>query len=329
MSEDESKDPAIRVRELRHCYDDFEALRGLSFEVPRGEIFGLVGPNGAGKTTLLRIVATLLEPTAGSVEVNGRDIESDPDGARRSIGYMSDQAGIYERLSVREFLEFFAGASQVESDGVVQAALALTDLERIQDRLVSVLSKGMKQRLQVARVLLNDPAILLLDEPASDLDPRARIEMRDLLLELQSMGKTIVLSSHILSELAELCSGVAIIDSGTLVVAGSIRDIPDQLRVPHGTCATSDSIDPEERSLRLRVLGNPNCARDLLEEEPVVTKTEVHPHGYLVVRHLGGDEGVAKLARTLTFAGVGLVGIEPERNELERIFLRVTKGELH
>lgn len=320
MSGEESKDLAIRVRELRHCYDDFEALRGLSFDVPRAEIFGLVGPNGAGKTTLLRIIATLIEPTSGSVEVNGRDIASDPDRARRSIGYMSDQAGIYERLSVREFLAFFAGASQVDADSVVQAVLALTDLEKIQDRLVSVLSKGMKQRLQVARVLLNDPAILLLDEPASDLDPRARIEMRDLLLELQSMGKTIVLSSHILSDLAELCSSVAIIDSGTLVVAGSIRDIP---------CLASGTIDSEERGLRLRVLGDPNCARDLLEEEPLVTKTEVHPQGYLVVRHLGGDEGVANLARALSFAGVGLVGIEPERNELERIFLRVTKGELH
>lgn len=329
MSGEGTRDPAICVRELRHRYDDFEALRGLSFDVPRGEIFGLVGPNGAGKTTLLRVVATLIEPTSGSVEVNGRDIASDPDRARRSIGYMSDQAGIYERLSVREFLEFFAGASQVDADSVVQAALALTDLEKIQDRLVSVLSKGMKQRLQVARVLLNDPAILLLDEPASDLDPRARIEMRDLLLDLQSMGKTIVLSSHILSELAELCSSVAIIDSGTLVVAGSIRAIPDQLTVQHPNCATSDAIDPEEGQLRLRVLGDPNCARDLLEDEPWVTKVEVQPQGYLVVCHLGGEEGVARLARTLILAGVGLVGIEPERNELERIFLRVTKGELH
>ena len=230
---------AIRVRDLRHCYGDFEALQGLSFDVPKGEIFGLVGPNGAGKTTLIRIIATLIEPTAGTVEVNGRDIAADPDASRRSIGYMSDQAGIYERLNVREFLEFFAGACQVDPKSVVQASLALTDLDKLQDKLVSALSKGMKQRLQVARVLLNDPAILLLDEPASDLDPRARIEMRDLLLDLQAMGKTIVLSSHILSELSELCSSVAIFDRGNLVVAGPLREITERLQARQDSCANS------------------------------------------------------------------------------------------
>ena len=282
---------AIRVRDLRHCYGDFEALQGLSFDVPKGEIFGLVGPNGAGKTTLIRIIATLIEPTAGTVEVNGRDIAADPDASRRSIGYMSDQAGIYERLNVREFLEFFAGACQVDPKSVVQASLALTDLDKLQDKLVSALSKGMKQRLQVARVLLNDPAILLLDEPASDLDPRARIEMRDLLLDLQAMGKTIVLSSHILSELSELCSSVAIFDRGNLVVAGPLREITERLQARQDSCATADSVDASEQRLKLRVVGDPSSAREILMAESLVSEVEVRPQGHLIVLSPGRGKG--------------------------------------
>jgi len=313
------------VRDLQHNFGSFEALRGVSFDVERGAIFGLIGPNGAGKTTLIRVIATLMEPTSGTVEVNGFDVASDPDRARRTIGYMSDQAGVYERLSVREYLEFFAAASQVAPEQVVDAALELTDLDRLEDKLVSTMSKGMKQRLQVARVLLNDPDILLLDEPASDLDPRARIEMRDLLTELQSMGKTIFLSSHILSELADLCTSVAIVDRGSLVVAGPIGEIRDRWR---GTQRQPSPGTVQVRRLKLRVLGDSIRAKGLLLDSPVVHDVELHPQGHLIVVHHGEESAIASLARLLIVAGVELLSMEPERSELERFFLEVTRGEL-
>jgi ABC-2 type transport system ATP-binding protein len=187
------------------------------------------GPNGAGKTTTIRVIATLLEPMAGRVEVDGYDVSIDPHEVRRIIGYVPDYAGVYERVTVREYLEFFADAYRIPHLGVIEAVLELTDLEKLQDRLVDEMSKGMKQRLQLARVLLHDPNVLVLDEPASDLDPRARIEMRDLLLELCALGKTIFLSSHILTELADVCTSVAILERGQLVVAGPIAEIAVRL----------------------------------------------------------------------------------------------------
>jgi len=170
---------AIRVRHLWHRFGAFDVLRDVTFDVEHGQIFGFIGPNGAGKTTTIRIIATLLEPMAGRVEVDGYDVAVDSESVRAIIGYMPDHAGVYERVTVREYLEFFADAYQIPHLGVVETVMELTDLEKLQDKLVVEMSKGMKQRLQLARVLLHDPKILVLDEPASDLDPRARIEMRD------------------------------------------------------------------------------------------------------------------------------------------------------
>src|SRR6188768_1630848 len=221
--------PAIRVRHLSHRFGAREVLRDVSFDVQHGEIFGFIGPNGAGKTTTIRVMATLLEPATGRVEVDGLDVSIDPDKVRRVIGYMPDHAGVYERITVREFLEFFADAYQVPDASVVDVVLELTDLKKLDGRLVAELSKGMKQRLQVARILLHDPKVLILDEPASDLDPRARIELRDLLLELRDLGKTIFLSSHILTELSDVCTSVGILERGSLVVAGPIGEIAERL----------------------------------------------------------------------------------------------------
>ncbi len=224
--------PAIRVRHLWHRFGRFDVLRDVSFEVGHGEIFGFIGPNGAGKTTTIRIMATLLEPLAGRVEVDGFDVSVDPEAVRKIIGYMPDHAGVYERVTVREYLEFFADAYKVAPDGnygVVDAVMELTDLTKLRDKLVATMSKGMKQRLQLARTLLHDPKVLILDEPASDLDPRARIEIRDLLVELRNMGKTVFLSSHILTELADVCTSVAILERGRLVVSGPITDIARRL----------------------------------------------------------------------------------------------------
>ncbi len=223
--------PAIRVRHLWHRYGSMDVLRDVSFEVGHGEIFGFIGPNGAGKTTTIRIMATLLDPMAGRVEIDGIDVSVDPDQVRRIIGYMPDHAGVYDRITVREYLEFFADAYRVANIGVVDAVIELTDLGNLQDRLVAALSKGMKQRLGLARILLHDPKILILDEPASDLDPRARIEIRDLLLELRELGKTIFLSSHILTELSDVCTSVGILERGKLVVAGPIGQIAERLEV--------------------------------------------------------------------------------------------------
>lgn len=344
--------PAIRVRHLSHRFGAREVLRDVSFDVAHGEIFGFIGPNGAGKTTTIRVMATLLEPATGRVEIDGLDVSIDPDKVRRAIGYMPDHAGVYERITVREFLEFFADAYQVPDASVVDVVLELTDLKKLDGRLVAELSKGMKQRLQVARILLHDPKVLILDEPASDLDPRARIELRDLLLELRELGKTIFLSSHILTELSDVCTSVGILERGQLVVAGPIAAIGEELaRRAHGDrAALGAGVDPHanvtapmqeqltpggaaipaaaRRRLKLRVLGDSRLVVPLLAGGVGVHQVDPAPGGLLTVDYSGDERFVADVVRHLVGQGVGIVVVEPERNELERIFLEVTRGDL-
>jgi ABC-2 type transport system ATP-binding protein len=351
--------PAIRVRHLWHRFGKNEVLRDVSFDVAEGEIFGFIGPNGAGKTTTIRIMATLLEPIAGKVEIDGFDVTVDPQQVRKVIGYMPDHAGVYERLTVREYLEFFADAYKVPTAGttyaVVDAVMELTDLVKLRDKLVATMSKGMKQRLQLARTLLHDPKVLVLDEPASDLDPRARIEIRDLLVELRSMGKTIFLSSHILTELADICTSVAILEQGRLVAAGPISEIARRLEAAHatamatatatasatvtttatGTSTSTSTSTPNQtapalptRSVRVRALAPPDAVYAAVVSVPGVQTVSSGPGGCAVVAYLGDDATVAAIVRALVVANVPVVGVEPERNELERIFLEVTKGEV-
>jgi ABC-2 type transport system ATP-binding protein len=385
-----STTPAIRVRHLWHRFGRFDVLRDVSFEVGHGEIFGFIGPNGAGKTTTIRIMATLLEPLAGRVEVDGFDVSVDPEAVRKIIGYMPDHAGVYERVTVREYLEFFADAYKVAPDGnygVVDAVMELTDLTKLRDKLVATMSKGMKQRLQLARTLLHDPKVLILDEPASDLDPRARIEIRDLLVELRNMGKTVFLSSHILTELADVCTSVAILERGRLVVAGPINDIARRLeeaaaqrqqaaaygQVPAGApaaapypahapaggnihatlplaaasaqahaahaAATQVGAAPIEpapatvhRGLRkrakLKAVAPLEKIQAALTGVPNVFEVASSPGGTFLISYTGDDAILAAIVKTLVIADVAVIGIEPERNELERIFLEVTKGEV-
>jgi ABC-2 type transport system ATP-binding protein len=343
-----SEAPAIRVRHLSHRFGARDVLRDVSFDVAHGEIFGFIGPNGAGKTTTIRVMATLLEPATGRVEIDGYDVSIDPDKVRRAIGYMPDHAGVYERITLREFLEFFADSYQVPDPGVVDVVLELTDLKKLDGRLVAELSKGMKQRLQVARILLHDPKVLILDEPASDLDPRARIELRDLLLELRDLGKTIFLSSHILTELSDVCTSVGILERGQLVVAGPIAAIGEELaRRAHGeapptavagpnTAAEQVAVTPggaaipaaARRRLKLRVLGDSRLVVPLLAGGVGVHQVDPAPGGLLSVDYTGDERFVAEVVRHLVSQGVGIVGVEPERNELERIFLEVTRGDL-
>ena len=345
-----SQAPAIRVRHLSHRYGSREVLRDVTFDVAHGEIFGFIGPNGAGKTTTIRVMATLLEPATGRVEIDGFDVSIDPDRVRRAIGYMPDHAGVYERISVREFLEFFADSYKVPDPGVVDVVLELTDLKRLDSRLVVELSKGMKQRLQVARILLHDPKVLILDEPASDLDPRARIELRDLLLELRELGKTIFLSSHILTELSDVCTSIGILERGQLVVAGPIAAIGEELaRRAHPSAAvaqaTVEGVQGAEppagltpggatipaaarRRLKLRVLGDSRVVVPLLAGGVGVHQVDPAAGGLLTIEYTGDERFVAEVVRYLVGQGVGIVGVEPERNELERIFLEVTRGDL-
>ena len=218
----------IRVEGISHHFGSMQVLHDVWFHVPEGEVFGFIGPNGAGKTTTLRMMATLLEPAQGRILVGGYDVVERPVDVRRILGFMPDGFGVYERVTVWEYLEFFAacyGLHGQKRRKVVGDVLDLTDLGYKAKAEVNGLSRGMQQRLSVARVLLHDPKVLLMDEPASGLDPRARIEIRELLKELRRMGKTIIISSHILHELAELCNAVAIVEKGQLLFNGSVAEI--------------------------------------------------------------------------------------------------------
>ncbi len=360
--------PAISIRHLSHRFGRFDVLRDVSFDVHQGEIFGFIGPNGAGKTTTIRVLATLLEPMAGRVKVLGHDVTLEPELVRKHIGYMPDHAGVYDRVTVREYLEFFADAYKVPTAGssyaVVDASMELTDLTRLSDKIVSTMSKGMKQRLQLARVLLHDPKVLILDEPASDLDPRARIEIRDLLMELRAMGKTVLLSSHILTELADVVTSVAIMERGRIIVAGPIGEISEALdrqrrgvgtaRQPQAPSAASPAnpgpaIDPTqapapnlnsfvpaapepervvERSVKLRVLAPFERVSAILTDLPFVTSVRLGSMATIQVTFAGDDRAVAMMVRSLVLAELSVVSVEPERNELERIFLEATRGDL-
>jgi ABC-2 type transport system ATP-binding protein len=335
--------PAIRLRHVTHRFGGSVAVDDLSLDVPAGEIFGFIGPNGAGKTTTIRIMATLLEPSSGKVEIDGIDAIENPVGVRRALGYMPDHAGVYERITVREYLEFFAVAAGVLGNGPIDAAVELTNLGALEGQLVATLSKGMRQRLGLARVLLHEPRVLVLDEPASDLDPRARVEMRDLLIELSSLGKTIFLSSHILSELEDICTSVGILERGRLLVSGSLaslgagslaalgREKAAPMAALGGPSATSTPVMPPlaavpRRRVRLRVLGEAADHLSVLRAAPGVHSVEAAAGGWLAVEHMGDERLVAGLVRQLVLAGAEVAAVEPERAELERLFMEVTKG---
>ena len=330
--------PAIRVRHLWQRIGVHDVLRDVTFDVGHGEVFGFIGPNGAGKTTTIRVMTTLTPPTSGRVEVCGHDVAVEPQEVRRLIGYMPDFAGIYPNMTVREYLEFFADAHEMTHDHdyrVVEAALELTGLRTLDTKIVATMSKGMKQRLQLARVLLHDPKILILDEPASDLDPRARIEMRDLIVELARLGKTVFLSSHILTELADVCTSVAILERGQLMAAGPVEQIASMLEArARGDAGAFDSAAPREapeRSIKLRVHGPLDATLDVLRAVPGIRRAEGTKAAgvcMLIAVYRGDEQIVADAVRTLVGHGYGVFGVEPERNELERIFMQVTRGEM-
>lgn len=321
--------PAIRVQGLNHRFGSFEVLHDVSFEVGRGDVFGFIGPNGAGKTTTIRSIATLQMPDRGSIEVCGVDARTSPDRVRRLLGYMPDHAGVYDRLLTDEYLEFFADIQHLPR-ARVDRVIELTGLGSIRDRFVSELSKGLKQRVQLARILLHDPEILILDEPASDLDPRARVDLRELVLLLRREGKTIFLSSHILTELADVCTHVGILDHGRMVASGPIGEISRSVQA----CAEapySDGIyrtfsDPGKLAASLRVIGERDRILAALASVPHVSDVVVSSLGRVSLSYVGDERVLGAAVKALVQADVLVCAVEPRQNELERVFLQVTRG---
>jgi ABC-2 type transport system ATP-binding protein len=307
----------IQTKSLSKYYGNLAALVDLDLTIKDGDIFGFIGPNGAGKTTTMRILATLLEPTRGTAFINGLDVTKQGKKVRRLVGYMPDFMGVYDDLKVFEYLEFFAAAFGIESrkrKSIVEGVLELTDLKTKQNAAVDSLSRGMQQRLGVARVLIHDPKVLILDEPASGLDPRARIEIRELLRELKRMGKTIMISSHILSELEEICDHVGIIEHGRLVFSGTLEEIRPRLGI--------------KSKVRVRVGANPDRAVELLSALPQISQVQLVGDDIAVTFH-DGQQANGIVARTLVNGGLDVVSLQPERLKLDDAFLQLTKGIVH
>ena len=304
----------VQTINLTKRYGKLVALNNLHLQIEDGECFGYIGPNGAGKTTTIRILATLLQPTWGEARVCDHVVGYESRKIRPLIGYVPDFFGAYEDMVVQEYLEFFASAYNITGSQrarVVGDVLELTDLAGKRDALVDSLSRGMQQRLSVARVLLHDPRVLLLDEPASGLDPRARIEIRELLKELRNMGKTIIISSHILHELAELCTTVGIIESGELLYHGPISEIVARAR--RGT------------RVHVRVAEQQDLAALVLQRTRGV-KSVSEANGALVVELASNTHDFTSLARLLMDNNFRLCELKEEEVNLETAFMRLTKG---
>jgi ABC-2 type transport system ATP-binding protein len=307
----------IETRDLTKMYGDLYALNRLTLKLERGDVYGFIGPNGAGKTTTMRILATLLNPTWGEASVCGYSIYNGAKDIRRLMGYMPDFFGVYDDMKVIEYLEFFAAAYRIkgpERRKKCEQVLELVDLGYKRDALVTSLSRGMTQRLGLARVLLHEPQVLLLDEPASGLDPRARIEMRGLLKELRNMGKTILVSSHILPELADICNKIGIIERGKLLFDGDVQSAIRQVR---------------QHTVFHVAVGNgvTNMAREQLQGHPEILKIEHNENDDLlrVTLNDGGHDG-SFIADLLIKNGFKLKMLKEEEIDLEDVFMGITKG---
>ena len=305
----------IDLRNITKRYDKLTAVDNLSLALGPGEIFGFIGPNGAGKTTTIKILATLLEPTSGTAFVDGINVMENPDAVRARIGYMPDTFGVYDEFKVWEYLDFFAAAYKVpkgDRPGLIDLVLDLTNLSNKKDAYVEGLSRGMKQRLCLARTMVHNPKVLLLDEPASGLDPRARIEIRDLLKELRNLGKTIIVSSHILPELADFCTSVGIIEKGKLLVSGPIDSlIGDNL----GARVLEIKVPAEDKATASKVLAPLTGVRNVAERGE-----------FLDVQFDGGIDAQNDLLLALINAKVRIVSFGEVQTDLEAVFMNLTRG---
>jgi len=313
----------IELKDVSKHFGRRAAVDQIGFTVESGEIFGLVGPNGAGKTTTMRMLVTLLAPDKGEIQVGGHSVKKNPREVRRLLGYMPDAFGVYGDMTVQEYLDFFGACYRIDPAqraSLINDLLELVEISHRRHDMVDTLSTGLKQRLGLARVLIHDPAVLVLDEPASGLDPRARVEIRQLLLEIARLGKTILFSSHILADVAELCTRVAIMESGKLVALGSLDQLHERL-VPH-------------RLLRISLLNQFSLdeAHVLVAAQPGITSVQTK-EGLgradwltLEAEFSGDDQAMHQLLTALLKKGLPIVQFSEDTQNLEEVFMRATQG---
>jgi ABC-2 type transport system ATP-binding protein len=304
----------IELIDFGKDYGDFTAVERLNLKIAAGEMFGFIGPNGAGKSTTMRFLATLLKATRGEGIVNGHSVTKDPMGVRQSVGYMPDNFGVYDGMRVWEFLDFFAVAYQIprtKRKQVISDVLELLDLTHKRDDYVNGLSRGMKQRLCLAKTLVHDPPVLILDEPSSGLDPRARVEVKALLKELRRMGKTILISSHILTELADCCTSIGIIERGQMLMHGPIDEVYRRIR--------------GERMVEVKFIDGMDVGLSVIRSSPHVRNVQVDSNS-VTLELATDDRGVADLLQQLVSQGVGIRSFAEKEPTLEDVFMLVTKG---
>lgn len=303
----------LEIRGLTKNYRKFAALKGIDLDVKKGEIFGFIGPNGAGKTTTIKIVCGLLSPTRGNVNINGVDALNNIRRAKEYIGYMPDFFGVYDNLKVTEYLEFYSSIYGIKGDErkkMINDLLELVSLEDKADFFVDHLSRGMKQKLCLARCLVNNPELLVLDEPASGMDPRARADLKRILCTLRDMGKTIIISSHILTELSEICTSIGIINKGEMIISGPVEEVTNKVY--------------NNQILEIEVTDSPDKAQTVLKEMDFVQ--EINPLGNRIEVSINGDnEQIKKLLKILVIRDVPVLTLNKKTQNLEDIFLEVTK----
>jgi len=303
----------LKTKGLTKLYGKFMALDGLELEIENGKLHGFVGPNGAGKTTTMRILATLLQASSGDAWIDGVNVREDPKKVRKTVGYMPDFFGVYDGLKVHEYLDFYGSCYGIAYKDRTKMANELLELVRLSDKrgaYVDTLSRGMKQRLCLARSLIHDPSLIILDEPASGMDPRARLEMKGILRILKDMNKTILISSHILPELAELCDSISIIDHGKLIFSGDMEELSSHMR--------------KEAPLVIRIEGETDTAIQLLKEQHGVSGIEMDEEEAL---HVAFEGDLASLLQRLVTEGVRVVDFHRAPVNLETVFMEVTKND--
>ena len=311
----------LRIDKLTKNYGEFTALNGLSLEVPDGALHGFVGPNGAGKTTTMRILATLMSPTSGTAYVDGTDVTREGQKARKLVGYMPDFFGVYDSLTCREYLDFYARCYRIGAAERKRMGSQLLELVQLQDKeneYVDALSRGMKQRLCLARSLIHDPKLLILDEPASGMDPRARAEMKGILRTLREMGKTVLISSHILPELSEMCDSLTILDHGELVFSGTVDELSDRMNgnapldIRLAETAGAEAVEEAVRCLR-----ELPYITEILQEEPFLLR----------VRLEGGEDVCMTAMRELVTRNIPVCDFHRAPMNLEKVFMEVTQDD--
>ena len=303
------------ILELKKSFGKFTALNSLSMNITDNSIFGFVGPNGAGKTTTMKIMAGLLKADSGNIYINGEDVLKNPQKIREKIGYMPDLFGVYDDLKVTEYMDFYAGTYYIpyaDRPSLIDSLLEIVDLSDKKDAYVDSLSRGMKQRLCLARSLIHDPNLIILDEPASGLDPRARVEMKEVLKQLKEMGKTIIVSSHILPELAEMCSEIGIIDHGQLVTQGTVNEIMNKIH--------------KNRIVRVKTSSAKDTLIRLLKEQTKVGEITENADNIEFVFN-GNDNDLTSILRNIIMNGIPVFSFGEAEGNLEEIFMTVTGGD--